>query len=87
MAHIHSKQALYLVATPIGNMDDITFRAIEVLKKVDLIAAEDTRHSKRLLSHYGVTTPVISLHEHNEQKRADELLEYLQAGAIRCTDF
>ncbi|MCH9644483.1 MAG: 16S rRNA (cytidine(1402)-2'-O)-methyltransferase [Gammaproteobacteria bacterium] len=80
MSHFHSKQVLYLVATPIGNLDDITIRAIEVLKKVDLIAAEDTRHSKRLLSHYSIPTQVISLHEHNEQKRADELIERLRMG-------
>jgi 16S rRNA (cytidine1402-2'-O)-methyltransferase len=80
MLNHHLKSSLYLVATPIGNLDDITFRALEVLKKVDLIAAEDTRHSKRLLSHYALTTPMISLHEHNEQQRIVTIVERLQAG-------
>ena len=72
---------LYIVATPIGNLDDISLRAIAVLKAVDLIAAEDTRHSKRLLNHLGIDTRVISCHEHNEEARGAELLEKLLAGA------
>ncbi|HEY6232010.1 MAG TPA: 16S rRNA (cytidine(1402)-2'-O)-methyltransferase [Pyrinomonadaceae bacterium] len=71
---------LYLVATPIGNLEDITHRAIRVLSEVDVIACEDTRHSKKLLNHYGISTPTISYHEHNERERATELLERLQAG-------
>ena len=71
---------LYLVATPIGNLGDITFRAVEVLKEVDLIACEDTRHSLRLLQHYGVQKPLVSYHEHNEAKRTAELIEQLAHG-------
>ena len=57
---------LYIVATPIGNLEDVTFRAIRVLKEVDLIAAEDTRHTQKLLNHYGIKTPVTSYFEHNK---------------------
>lgn len=71
---------LYLVATPIGHLDDMTYRAVMVLQKVDLIAAEDTRHSQRLLQHYRVETPCISLHEHNESSRVARLLSYLDSG-------
>lgn len=71
---------LYIVATPIGNLGDISFRAIETLKSVDLIAAEDTRHSKYMLDNQQITTPTISLHEHNEQQRSQLLLEKLQQG-------
>ncbi|PLX89405.1 MAG: 16S rRNA (cytidine(1402)-2'-O)-methyltransferase [Desulfuromonas sp.] len=71
---------LYVVATPIGNLEDITYRAVRILGEVDLIAAEDTRHSRKLLNHYGIGTPLISCHEHNEPQRAGELLERLQAG-------
>ena len=71
---------LYLVATPIGNLADITHRALQVLKDVDLIACEDTRHTHKLLQHYGITTRTISYHEHNEQQRAAELLDLLQQG-------
>jgi 16S rRNA (cytidine1402-2'-O)-methyltransferase len=71
---------LYIVATPIGNLADITFRAVDILKSVDVIAAEDTRHSRRLLDYYGIKTPLISLHAHNEQQRISELLPQLQAG-------
>ena len=72
--------SLYLVATPIGNLSDISLRALEVLKDVDLIAAEDTRHSKHLLQHYQITTPLMALHEHNETQQAVKVLEMLQAG-------
>ena len=72
--------SLYVVATPIGNLADITFRAIETLKKVDLIAAEDTRHTQRLLSHYHIKNQMISLHEHNESQRTPELIARLAAG-------
>jgi len=71
---------LYLVATPIGNLADITHRAIEVLKKVALIACEDTRHTRKLLQHYGIATKSVSYHEHNEQQRAQELIEILKRG-------
>lgn len=75
-----SVPALYVVATPIGNLGDMTQRAIDVLKQVDVIAAEDTRHSAPLLQHYGISTPMISLHQHNEQQRSGELLSRLQQG-------
>ena len=71
---------LYVVATPIGNLADISFRAVEILKKVDLIAAEDTRHVKMLLQHYGITNKLVSLHQHNEDKASSVLLEKLRAG-------
>jgi 16S rRNA (cytidine1402-2'-O)-methyltransferase len=72
--------ALYLVATPIGNLEDITFRAIRTLKEVDLIAAEDTRHSRKLLSHYGIAAKMTPYHDHNEQLKTDYLLEKLNEG-------
>jgi len=71
---------LYVVATPIGNLADISFRAIETLKQVDLIAAEDTRHIKMLLQHYGITNKLISLHQHNEERASAGLLEKLRTG-------
>ena len=71
---------LYVVATPIGNLADMTFRAVDVLKQVDLIAAEDTRHVKMLLQHYGITNKLVSLHQHNEDKTSSVLLEKLRAG-------
>ena len=71
---------LYVVATPIGNLGDITLRALEVLKSVDLLAAEDTRHSGILMKHFGIKKPFISYHEHNEAKRTAELVERLAAG-------
>ena len=71
---------LYVVATPIGNLNDFSQRAIDTLKAVDLIAAEDTRHSKPLLQHFAITTPLQSLHEHNEQQRSELLVQRLQAG-------
>jgi 16S rRNA (cytidine1402-2'-O)-methyltransferase len=71
---------LYIVATPIGNLDDISLRAIATLKAVDLIAAEDTRHSKRLLNHLGIETRMISCHEHNETARSEVIIEKLAAG-------
>ena len=71
---------LYVVATPIGNLGDITLRALEVLKDVDLVAAEDTRHSGILLKHYQIEKPLISFHEHNEAMRTAQLVQRLAAG-------
>ena len=71
---------LHIVATPIGNLADITRRAIETLRSVDLIYAEDTRHSGRLLQHLGITTTMRSLHEHNELQRVEQVLAELEAG-------
>ena len=71
---------LYVVATPIGNLDDITLRALDVLKVVDVIAAEDTRHSGNLLRHFEIRKPLVSYHEHNEAMRSAELAERLAAG-------
>jgi 16S rRNA (cytidine1402-2'-O)-methyltransferase len=71
---------LYVVSTPIGNLEDITHRAIRVLGEVDLIACEDTRHTRKLLDRYGITTKTISYHEHNEQERSQELIDLLAGG-------
>jgi 16S rRNA (cytidine1402-2'-O)-methyltransferase len=71
---------LYIVATPIGNLEDITHRAVRILAEVDLIAAEDTRHSQKLLQHYAITTRLVSLHDHNENQRAKQLIDKLQLG-------
>ncbi|ABQ99446.1 TPA: 16S rRNA (cytidine(1402)-2'-O)-methyltransferase [Haemophilus influenzae] len=72
---------LYIVATPIGNLQDITQRALETFAQVDLIAAEDTRHSGLLLSHYGIKKPFFALHDHNEQEKAHILVEKLKQGS------
>ncbi len=71
---------LYLVATPIGNLEDITYRAVRLLKEADIIACEDTRHTRKLLAHFGVSKPLVSYHEHNEEQRAEELIERLREG-------
>jgi 16S rRNA (cytidine1402-2'-O)-methyltransferase len=71
---------LYLVATPIGNLEDITLRALRVLKGVDRIACEDTRQTQKLLNHFDISTPTVSYHEHNEQARTAELIALLQQG-------
>ena len=71
---------LFVVATPIGNLEDITLRALRTLREVDLIAAEDTRRTAKLLSHYDIHRPVTSLHEHNEWREADRLVRELQTG-------
>lgn len=75
-----SPGCLYVCGTPIGNLEDITLRALRVLREVSLIAAEDTRHTRKLLQHYGIATPVISLHEHNEARRTPEIVARLLAG-------
>lgn len=75
-----SDAVLFVVATPIGNLGDITQRAIEVLQSVALIAAEDTRHSSRLMAHFNIKTPMISVHDHNERQRVDTLIAKLEAG-------
>lgn len=72
--------SLYLVATPIGNLDDMTHRAIKTLNEVDLIAAEDTRHSKKLLTHYDISTPMVSYHSHSGQGKVDRIIDELVSG-------
>ena len=76
----NSNGILYIVATPIGNLQDITQRALETFQQVDLIAAEDTRHSGLLLAHYGIKKPFFALHDHNEQQKAGALVEKLLQG-------
>jgi len=71
---------LHIVATPIGNLQDITLRALEVLKSVEVIFCEDTRHSLKLLNHYGIQKPLVSLHAHNEAKRLGLILKHLEQG-------
>lgn len=71
---------LYLIATPIGNLEDITLRALRILKEVDVIACEDTRHTQHLLTHFSISSPTISYHEHNEASRAAQLIERLESG-------
>ena len=71
---------LFIIATPVGNLEDITFRAVKTLKQVDLIAAEDTRHSKKLLSHYDIKTRLISCHEHNEIDKTRKIINDLKNG-------
>ena len=79
MSEVNSA-TLYIVGTPIGNLEDTTFRAIQTLQKVDLIAAEDTRHTSKLLQHFHIRTPQLSYHQHNEQSRIPELIEKLNQG-------
>src|SRR5690625_1590854 len=71
---------LYIVPTPIGNLEDMTFRAIRVLKEVNIIAAEDTRHTQKLLNHFEITNETISYHEHNREERIPYLLQKLAQG-------
>ncbi|KEI72513.1 16S rRNA (cytidine(1402)-2'-O)-methyltransferase [Endozoicomonas elysicola] len=75
-----SDSLLYIVSTPIGNLGDMTPRAIEVLRQVDIIAAEDTRHSKRLMNHFGIDTPLTPCHDHNERHQAEMIIRRMQAG-------
>lgn len=75
-----STGTLYICATPIGNLEDITLRALRVLKEVDYIAAEDTRHTRKLLNHYGISKPLISYHEHNQKERGQKIIELLKQG-------
>ncbi len=76
-----SKGTLYIVATPIGNLDDMSPRAVRVLSTVNLVAAEDTRHSRPLFTHFGIRTPTLAFHEHNERQLTADLLRRLQQGA------
>jgi len=71
---------LYIVATPIGNLEDVTLRALRILKEADLVAAEDTRHSRKLFSHYGISTPMTSYFQHNEASKGERILEALRQG-------
>ena len=71
---------LYIVATPIGNLEDITFRAVRILREADLIAAEDTRHSRKLLTHYGITRPLTSYFDHNKEFKGNYILEKIREG-------
>ncbi len=80
MSAVKSIGTLYVVATPIGNLGDMTIRGLETLKTVDAIAAEDTRHTSGLLSHFGISKKLIAVHEHNEHQSAEKLLKQLQAG-------
>lgn len=84
----HQTGTLYLVPTPIGNLDDMTMRAVQVLKEADLIAAEDTRHTKMLLNHFAIETREISFHEHNTEQRLPELIAKLESGITiaQCSD-
>src|SRR5689334_22848786 len=81
MAEQRDKGTLYVVATPIGNLEDITYRAVRVLREADVIACEDTRHTAKLLAHYEIEKPTVSYHEHNEAARAEELVKKLEQGA------
>src|SRR6201994_1561092 len=78
--HAPLAPGLYLVATPIGNLEDITLRALRILKSVDRIACEDTRQTQKLLNHFAIATPTVSYHQHNEQSRVHELTEHLRQG-------
>lgn len=75
-----SDSFLYIVSTPIGNLGDMTPRAIEVLRQVDVVAAEDTRHSKRLMNHFGIDTPLIPCHDHNERHQAEKIVQRMHTG-------
>jgi len=81
MVSVMLEPALYVVATPIGNLQDMTPRAVEILQRVELIAAEDTRHSARLMAHCDIDTRLVSVHEHNERQRIETIVHQLQSGA------
>lgn len=81
MPTLQKSGTLYIVGTPIGNLEDISFRAVRILKEVDAIAAEDTRHTGKLLHHFQIKKPQISYHEHNQQQRIPEILDRLHQGA------
>ncbi len=72
------ESGLYIVATPIGNLGDISARALDVLRGADLVAAEDTRHSQRLLQHFGIETPLVPYHDHSDERAAARMLDKLQ---------
>lgn len=72
---------LYIVGTPVGNLEDISLRALRILKEVELIAAEDTRHTRRLLTHYGISTPLTSYHQHNERRKGESLIRRISSGS------
>jgi hypothetical protein len=76
------EQALYVVGTPIGNLEDISFRALRILRGASLILAEDTRHTRKLLEHFAIRTPTLSCHQHNERQREEQVLRRLQAGEV-----
>jgi len=78
--HLSAYGQLFVVATPIGNLADMTYRAVETLKSVHVIAAEDTRNSRKLLQHYGIKTPMVAVHEHNEEAMSQTLLARLESG-------
>lgn len=80
MPDTNEKGVLYVVATPIGNLEDITYRAVRTLREADLIACEDTRHTRKLLDHFGIEAKLVSYHEHNEAERAQELVQKLHEG-------
>lgn len=80
MPDANEKGVLYIVATPIGNLEDITYRAVRILREADLIACEDTRHTRKLLDHYGIEAKLVSYHEHNEVERASELIQKVCQG-------
>lgn len=77
---IEDKGVLYLIPTPIGNLEDMTFRAIRLLKEVDYIAAEDTRHTKKLCNHFEIGTPIVSYHDHNKETKIERLIQDLEKG-------
>src|SRR5690625_3936192 len=76
----NEKSNLYVVPTPIGNLDDITYRAVKTLRSVNIVAAEDTRHTKKLLTHFDIKTPLISFHEHSKESRTQYILKRLKSG-------
>lgn len=80
MSTIETTGTIYLVGTPIGNLEDMTFRAIRILQEVDMIAAEDTRNTRKLLSHFDIHTPMVSYHEHNKQTKTSELVNEVLHG-------